>query len=45
VAHGGKIWAENLSEGGACFNFTIPLENEKDQHLEGTNFSYYSFFK
>jgi two-component system sensor histidine kinase BaeS len=24
-AHGGRIWAENLPEGGACFSFTLPL--------------------
>ncbi len=24
-AHGGKIWAENVSEGGAAFTFTLPL--------------------
>ncbi|MEO8393434.1 MAG: ATP-binding protein, partial [Chloroflexota bacterium] len=25
-AHGGKIWVENLAEGGASFIFTLPLE-------------------
>ena len=24
-AHGGRIWAENLAEGGACFAFELPL--------------------
>lgn len=24
-AHGGKIWAENKQEGGACLNFTLPV--------------------
>lgn len=24
-AHGGKIWARNRTEGGACFAFTLPL--------------------
>lgn len=24
--HGGKIWAENIAQGGACFHFTLPLE-------------------
>jgi signal transduction histidine kinase len=23
-AHGGKIWAENAPQGGACFHFTVP---------------------
>ncbi|MEE9397785.1 MAG: ATP-binding protein [Methylococcales bacterium] len=23
--HGGRIWAENSSEGGAVFGFTIPV--------------------
>lgn len=26
-AHGGKIWAENRSEGGARFSFSLPLGN------------------
>jgi signal transduction histidine kinase len=30
-AHGGRIWAENLPEGGACFSFTLPLEGEPDR--------------
>lgn len=25
TAHGGKIWAENKPEGGACFTFTLPV--------------------
>jgi len=36
-AHGGKIWAENYSQkqGGAVFNFTLPLLNQKDlEHQE-----------
>jgi len=24
-AHGGRIWAENREEGGACFRFTLPI--------------------
>ncbi len=27
-AHGGRIWAENRSGGGASFRFTLPLEGE-----------------
>jgi len=29
VAHGGRLWAENRSEGGASFRFTLPIA-EKD---------------
>jgi two-component system sensor kinase FixL len=25
-AHGGRLWAERLPEGGACFRFTLPAE-------------------
>jgi signal transduction histidine kinase len=25
-AHGGRIWAENLPEGGSCFAFTLPVK-------------------
>ncbi|MBI5194683.1 MAG: GAF domain-containing protein [Nitrospirae bacterium] len=28
TAHGGHIWAENRSGGGAVFRFTLPLESE-----------------
>jgi two-component system sensor histidine kinase KdpD len=24
-AHGGRIWAENRPDGGACFSFSLPL--------------------
>jgi len=27
-AHGGRIWAENIPEGGASFCFTLPLETD-----------------
>ena len=27
-AHGGKIWAENHAQGGAVFNFTIPVATQ-----------------
>jgi len=26
VAHGGKIWAQNASDGGAVFTFTLPIK-------------------
>lgn len=26
IAHGGEIWAENRSEGGAIFRFTLPIK-------------------
>ena len=29
VAHGGRIWAENLPGGGAAFRFTLPLESTR----------------
>jgi two-component system sensor histidine kinase KdpD len=25
-AHGGRVWAENRADGGACFSFTLPLK-------------------
>ncbi len=28
-AHGGRIWAENSSDGGACFHFTLPVASGK----------------
>jgi len=28
-AHGGRIWAENSDDGGACFRFTLPLTNDE----------------
>lgn len=31
-AHGGKISAANLSEGGAEFKFTLPMEENTDEH-------------
>ena len=27
-AHGGRLWAENRSEGGAAFRFTVPIADE-----------------
>jgi two-component system, OmpR family, sensor histidine kinase KdpD len=28
AAHGGRIWAENRKDGGAAFQFTLPLEGQ-----------------
>ena len=28
--HGGKIWARNMPEGGACFTFTLPIYHESE---------------
>jgi two-component system, LuxR family, sensor kinase FixL len=28
-AHGGRIWAENNSSGGACFRFTLPVNGKQ----------------
>jgi PAS domain S-box-containing protein len=28
-AHGGRIWAENNSSGGACFHFTLPVSGKE----------------
>jgi signal transduction histidine kinase len=28
-AHGGRIWAENNSSGGACFRFTLPVNSKE----------------
>ncbi|STQ71915.1 two-component system sensor histidine kinase KdpD [Hafnia alvei] len=28
--HDGKIWAENIAQGGACFHFILPLEAPPD---------------
>ncbi len=28
-AHGGRIWAENNSSGGACFRFTLPVNGKE----------------
>ena len=28
-AHGGRIWAENNSSGGACFRFTLPVNRKE----------------
>jgi signal transduction histidine kinase len=29
-AHGGRIWAENNSSGGACFRFTLPVSGRNE---------------
>jgi len=31
TAHGGDLTAENLRGGGACFRFTLPLKEERDE--------------
>ncbi|MCL4545247.1 MAG: ATP-binding protein [Chloroflexi bacterium] len=33
-AHGGRIWAENRPDGGACFAFTLPLP-EANERTDG----------
>jgi signal transduction histidine kinase len=32
---GGRIWAENSHQGGACFTFTLPLQPAEDVKLSG----------
>ena len=32
VAHGGKIWAQNLPDGGAEFIFSLQLGEEKNEY-------------
>ncbi len=29
-ANGGKIWAENRPEGGACFSFSLPVTGGRE---------------
>ncbi len=35
-AHGGRIWVEERSGGGAAFRFTLPLDNSKEASASGT---------
>jgi signal transduction histidine kinase len=30
-AHGGKIWAQNVPEGGAKFTFTLPIRSNDNE--------------
>ncbi|HTE45273.1 MAG TPA: PAS domain S-box protein [Gemmatimonadaceae bacterium] len=30
--HGGRIWAENVPDGGSAFKFTLPMRAEVDRH-------------
>lgn len=34
-AHGGRMSAENLESGGACFRFYLPVEEDKNNEIEG----------
>lgn len=31
-AHGGRLWASNVSPRGACFHFTLPVPTERQRH-------------
>lgn len=31
-AHGGRIWAENLADGGACFRVSLPVATKEGAH-------------
>lgn len=33
--HGGRLWAERLSDGGTCLRFTIPVWEGMDDNLNG----------
>ena len=35
AAHSGRVWAENLSTGGAAFHFSLPISSDAEQSSDG----------